>query len=74
MTIKELIQKLQQFDPSLPVLLSGYEGGVYQPNKVYEVTIALNVNDAWYYGPHELVHDDDDWYPGHERTQGVYIK
>lgn len=74
MTIEELIKKLQEFDPKLPVLLSGYEGGVYQPSRVSQVTIAINVNDQWYYGPHELVHDDEDLYPGHYRTQGVYIK
>lgn len=72
MTIKELIQHLQQFDDSLPVMLSGYEGGVYQANRVRSVVFATNVNDAWYYGPHELVMEPDQ-YPGHKQQQGVYL-
>lgn len=75
MTIEELINQLKQYDPKLPVLLAGYEGGVYQPHgkSTRQVTIAINVNDQWYYGPHEIVFDDDELYPGNQRTQGVLI-
>ncbi len=53
MTVKELIEQLQQLDPDLHVFTSGYEGGY---NDVYvgeEMEIALNVHDEWYYGKHE---------------------
>lgn len=78
MTVEELINQLKQYDPKLPVLLAGYEGGVYEArgNAISEVTIAINVNDAWYYGPHEIVYDgiNDDMYPGNQRQQGLYIR
>ena len=72
MTIQELINQLQQYDPKLPVMLSGYEGGVYQANRVRQVVFAANVNDAWYYGPHEIITDPSD-YPGYKQQQGVYL-
>lgn len=72
MTIEELIKHLEHYDPKLPVMLSGYEGGVYQLGKVRKITFATNVNDAWYYGPHEIVTDPGD-YPGYKQQQGVYL-
>jgi hypothetical protein len=53
MTIKELIQQLQQLDPDLHVFTNGYEGGYCDVVIGEEKEIALNVNEAWYYGPHE---------------------
>jgi hypothetical protein len=53
MTVKELIEQLQQLDPDLHVFTSGYEGGyndVYIGNKM---EIALDVHEEWYYGKHE---------------------
>jgi len=53
MTIKELIEQLEQLDPDLHVFTAGYEGGF---NDVYvgnEREIALNVHEEWYYGKHE---------------------
>jgi hypothetical protein len=53
MTVKELIEQLQQLDPDLHVFTSGYEGGY---NDVYignEMEIALDVHEEWYYGKHE---------------------
>jgi len=77
MTVQELINQLKQYDPKLPVFLAGYEGGVYEPrgDSIRQVTVALNVNDAWYYGPHEIVYDgiNDDMYTGNKRQQGVYL-
>jgi hypothetical protein len=53
MTVGELIEKLQQLDPDLYVFVHGYEGG-YADASVSDIKdIALNVNDEWYYGPHE---------------------
>lgn len=58
MTVEELINKLQEFDPKLPIMLHGYEGGVYAgPNHFYKAEVALDVNKDWYYGPHEILHD-----------------
>lgn len=72
MTIKELIQHLQRFDENLPVMLSGYEGGVYEANRIRPVVFAINVNTDWYNGPHELVVEPDE-YPSHKKQQGVYL-
>ena len=54
MTVKQLIEKLQQFDPEIRVFVSGYEGGYDDLVTVSEIKdIALDVHDAWYYGDHE---------------------
>jgi hypothetical protein len=61
MTVKELIEQLQQLDPNLHVFTSGYEGGfddVYVGNDIME--IALDVHEEWYYGKHENA--DNDYY------------
>ena len=53
MTVKQLIEQLQQLDPDLHVFTAGYEGGY---NDVYvgkEMEIALDVHEEWYYGKHE---------------------
>lgn len=73
MTVQELINKLQQFDPTLPVVINGYEGGVYLPKDLREITMAENVNNAWYYGPHEIVWPELMDYPTHKKFNGVYI-
>ena len=63
MTVKELIEQLQQLPQDLHVFTQGYEGGLCDANistEVYEV--ALNYHDYWYYGPHEFkesVSDDE---------------
>ena len=55
MLVEELIAALQKFDPKLPVIRSGYEGGVDDIESVSATKIALNVNTEWYYGKHETV-------------------
>jgi inhibitor of KinA sporulation pathway (predicted exonuclease) len=55
MLVEELIAKLQEFDPKLQVITSGYEGGVDDIECVSATKIALNVNTEWYYGKHENV-------------------
>ena len=75
MTVQELINRLQEFDPKLPVMLSGYEGGVYPgPNNFNTVTVALNVNspEDWWYGPHDIVHDNSE-YQGAEKITALYL-
>lgn len=73
MKVKDLIAELQQFNPDLMVIRSGYEGGYAEATHVSEETIALNVNESWYYGPHETI-DEYDQHEGHERVQAVYVR
>jgi hypothetical protein len=54
MTIQELIDKLSKHDPSLHVYIPGYEGGVNDVRSFEEVEVFLNVNEDWWYGPHEI--------------------
>jgi hypothetical protein len=57
-TVKRLIKQLEQFDGDLPVMLHGYEGGVYNgPNNLHTSIVVLDVNQEWYYGPHEIMHE-----------------
>ena len=72
MNVKELIEKLQEYDPELMVIRSGYEGGVAEVKHAEFVTIALNVNTSWYYGEHEVVYGDDT-HEGHELSLAIYI-
>ena len=65
MNVKELIEKLKQYDPETMVIRSGYEGGCGEVTEVEETTIVLNVNAEWYYGPHEESSEGD--------TKAVYI-
>jgi hypothetical protein len=53
MKIKELLEKLQQFDPELEVLVEGYEGGWDAPVISDVKEFEPNVNTEWYYGRHE---------------------
>ena len=53
MKIKELIEELQKCDPEKMVVQSGYEGGYCEVSGVSEIRLKLDVNTAWYYGPHE---------------------
>jgi hypothetical protein len=76
-TVEQLIEQLKQHDPQLPVVLSGYEGGVYcGPSNATTVTIALNINDPddWWYGPHELVYEGFMEYEGAEKITALYLR
>ena len=57
MLVEELIAQLQTYDPKLPVISRGYEGGYIDIDGIGPTKIALNVNEAWYYGPHEAADD-----------------
>jgi hypothetical protein len=59
MKVKELIEKLQQFDQELEVYVDGYEGGYDTPQEPFQSPIKLNVHDEGYYGAHELHHVTD---------------
>ncbi len=53
MTVKQLIESLQQLDPEQMVVTSGYEGGIKETLSVRPIRLKLNVNTEWYYGEHE---------------------
>ena len=59
MTVGELIQKLQEYDPETMVVVNGYEGGVNACSSCKEESIKLGVNSEWYYGNHEIVHNGE---------------
>jgi hypothetical protein len=71
MKIKDLIKQLQQYDPEMQVVRSGYE--VVSRTQSYEV--ALDVNLDWWYGKHELlVHDlQREELRNYAKTQAVFI-
>jgi hypothetical protein len=60
MKVKELIEKLQKFDPELLVMVDGYEDGIDEPQDPVEVLIKLNKHDEWYYGKHAMHHVTDE--------------
>jgi hypothetical protein len=72
MKVKELIESLQKLDPEMEAMRHGYEGGVDNITLLEIEPVALNVNDQWYYGPHEAVYKDDQ-NPGHEIIKAVII-
>lgn len=54
MTVAEMIEALQQIEnKNTPVVISGYEGGFKDITDISPLDIVLNVNTAWYYGPHD---------------------
>lgn len=72
MKVKELIAQLQEFDPEMETMRNGYEGGVENIEFLHTEPVALNVNEAWYYGKHEVVYKDDE-HPGHEIITALII-
>jgi hypothetical protein len=72
MTVKELIEQLQQLDPDLHVFTSGYEGGfddVYVGKDIME--IALDVHEEWYYGKHDSA---DNTYHVPDKSKHTIVK
>jgi hypothetical protein len=62
MTIGELIESLSKIqDKEARVMTRGYEGGYRDVGDIIPVVVemALDVNDEWYYGRHEMVGDID---------------
>jgi len=60
MTVRELVQALGKIeDQDARVMTSGYEGGFddVENLNLELVDMALNVNDEWYYGAHEVAED-----------------
>jgi len=57
MTVKDLIAHLRTLDQNARVVVAGYESGYNDINKILPVSLAFDVNRAWYDGQHE---DSDD--------------
>lgn len=57
MKVKELIEKLSQYDPELPIFIEGYEGGCDDADLIQEIEVIRDANTEWYYGRHEKVRD-----------------
>lgn len=54
-TISDLIEALTKFPQDLLVITKGYEGGYKEIKCLENQEILLDINDAWYYGPHDSV-------------------
>lgn len=54
MTAQELMAHLTTLPPDTPVMMSGYEGGYTDVDRIDTFPVKLNVNTVWYYGPHEI--------------------
>ena len=54
-TVADLVEALMQFPQDLLVITPGYEGGYKEIKCLESREILLNVNDAWYYGPHDTL-------------------
>ena len=52
MTVKELISKLESFDPNMLVVVDGYEGGYDDPQEPHRIPVILNFHTESYYGKH----------------------
>lgn len=59
MTVGELIAALREFPQDAMVVRNGYEGGMAEVVEAYTLFIELNVNEEWYYAPHEIVGLDE---------------
>jgi hypothetical protein len=53
MTVQELIDKLQQMDPTAEVYVTGYEGGYDDIHDLEPVRVCKGFYEEWYYGDHE---------------------
>lgn len=72
MNVKQLIEALSTLDPELMVVRSGYEGGVTEVDYVSAVEVALNVNEEWYYGEHDVIHSPKE-HPDAKRAKAVQL-
>ena len=74
MTVKELIDQLQQLHPDYAVYVNGYEDGVNDAQAVSVVNVALDTGGQWYNGKHTVLADlFDSEYRYHAKVQGVHI-
>lgn len=55
MKVKELIESLKTQNPESLVVISGYEGGYADVDRVLLLNVVLDYNKEWYLGRHESV-------------------
>ena len=73
MTVAELIKSLKNLPPDRMVVIRGFEGGVEEVTELEEARIALDVNDEWSYGSHELL-DPRDRGDDDNITDAIYLR
>jgi hypothetical protein len=75
MTVKELINQLQQLDPKTRVFRQGYEGGYNDVNNILtDIDMVLDVYDSKYFGSHEQVEElDQEQLDGKAIVKGIII-
>ena len=76
MTVKELIQILQQIeDQEVRVMVKGYERGIDDPENTIPaiINVALDVNEEWWNGSHEVV-SEDHTYEDKEIVQAIVLR
>ena len=76
MTVKQLIQELSQIeDQDALVMTRGYERGVDDIGTSFStiVDVALEVNEDWYYGSHEVV-SEHHTYTGKTIVKAIVIR
>lgn len=60
MNVKQLIEKLESYDPTTMVVLVGYEGGYNEVKALVEIKLKLDAHQEWYYGKHEIVANESE--------------
>ena len=73
MTVSELIEVLTGLPQDNIVVVRGYEGGVDEIVELEQARIALNVNEEWSYGAHELL-DPRDKAEGDDIVSAIYLR
>ena len=73
MTVSELIEVLEGLPKNDMVVVRGYEGGVDEVVELEQARIALNVNEEWSYGAHELL-DPKDRAEGDDIVSAIYLR
>ncbi len=73
MTVRELIEFLQEMPQDYMVVVRGYEGGVDEVTDFENTRIKLDVNQEWNYGSHELL-DSRDNGDGDNIADAVYLR
>ena len=59
LTVGDVIAMLETFDPAAPVMVSGENGGFEEVLGFRTTGVALNVNTADGFGPHDLPNDGE---------------
>ncbi|QGT54314.1 hypothetical protein b3_0066 [Synechococcus phage B3] len=61
MNIKQLKERLDEYPDDMRLVRRGYEGGYSDIDDLVAIGLKLNKNTAWFYGPHEISTDVDEF-------------